>query len=102
MESKIVLILAENPRDAGLYANLLDDRDADCGFLTVTTVQQAMAFCGEMMPDCLVVDDSVNVPEFLTALAGAGGILPCAVITIVRPEAAAIDPLMTEERMADR
>ena len=84
MDSKIVLILARNPGDAKLYAAFLKDENADCGFLAVTGTQEALDFCSEMEPDCLVVDDSVNVPDFLTTLAGPSGRLPCAVITIVR------------------
>ena len=84
MDSKIVLILARNPADAALYTAFLQDENADCGYLAVTTAQEALDFCSEMEPDCLVVDDSIDVPDFLTTLAGPSERLPCAVITVVR------------------
>jgi hypothetical protein len=102
MNSKTVLIVAQNSSDAWLYQGFLDHEAADCGFLAVTTVAEALGFCSEMIPDCLVVDDSVDVPGFLTELAGPSGRLPCAVITIVRPEAAGLKSVMIEQGMADR
>jgi hypothetical protein len=83
MDSKTVLILTRDPADSALYQTFLNDGNADCGFLAVTTAEEALDFCREMVPDCLVVDDSVDVPDFLTTLAGPGGTLPCAVITVV-------------------
>ncbi len=83
MDSKTVLILTRDPADSALYQTFLNDGNADCGFLAVTTAEEAFAFCEQMVPDCLVVDDSVDVADFLTTLAGPGGTLPCAVITVV-------------------
>jgi hypothetical protein len=93
MKDETVLIVSGDQQAAARYETYLEGENSDCGFLTVATIQEAVAFCEEMLPDCIVADDSIDVSDLLTRLAGQSGILPCSVITIVRPERAVVDPM---------
>jgi CheY-like chemotaxis protein len=82
ISDKTILIVTQDDRDAARYATYLEDGGSDYGFLAVGTVGEAVEFCDQLTPDCLIVDDSVSIPQLLTELAGKSELLPCAVITI--------------------
>jgi hypothetical protein len=84
MNNNTVLIVAGDHHDAARYATFLEDDEPDPGFLAVATIEEALAFCEQITPDCIVVDDSVEIQDLLISLTVQGGILSCPVVTIVR------------------